>query len=228
MDNNFKRFQCDDGKEYFFNYKAFKTELKRAASLAKKEGLVTSIEAFKEGLAEEVAVSISAIKQWETGRNGVSDLERVKEIAAYLGLGNYMRLLTEQKCEDRKELQSMSKCYLEEERNMAREVFYGFAEVVKTFKDTNGYDGSIMGTYLFPSQIMVMEINNEVELLLQKSRFDLGKEVWENLTYLFYEITSILPEEIKAENSFKRSMKIEEMADEFYEKVCDILKGYMK
>lgn len=227
MDNNFKRFQCDDGKEYFFNYKAFKTELKRAASLAKKEGLVTSIEAFKEGLAEEVAVSISAIKQWETGRNGVSDLERVKEIAAYLGLGNYMRLLTEQKCEDRKELQSMSKCYLEEERNMAREVFYGFAEVVKAFKDTEGY-AACLGMYTIPTNEEVLEINDRLELLLQKSRFDLGKEVWENLTYLFYEITSILPEEIKAENSFKRSMKIEEMADEFYEKVCDILKGYMK
>ena len=65
---NFKKLKCEDGKEYIFNYKAFKMELKKAALIAKKTGFMSTIEEFKEGLAEAVAVSISAIKQWETGR----------------------------------------------------------------------------------------------------------------------------------------------------------------
>ena len=85
---SFKRLKAQDGKEYTFNALAFKKELKRTAVAAKQKGIVSSIEAFKEGLADKIAVTTAAIKQWESGRNGVSDIERVQEIAEYFPFGH--------------------------------------------------------------------------------------------------------------------------------------------
>ena len=54
---SFKRLKAQDGKEYTFNALAFKKELKRTAVAAKQKGIVSSIEAFKEGLADKIAVT---------------------------------------------------------------------------------------------------------------------------------------------------------------------------
>lgn len=224
---NFKRLQCENGKEYVFDSKRFKMELRRSALAAKKEKAITTIEAYEEKLAESIAVTTAAIKQWKAGRNGVSDLERVQEIANYLGLDDYKKLLIEVSDNDEGEDMNMTNYITEDERKAAREVFYGFVDVIKAYKDTEAYAVyDIM--YVAPSMIDVFQTNDDLEVTIRKSRFDLSKDTYTKLEQLFFEITSTLPEEIENEGQTSRDLVVERKADEYFEEVCHILKIYIK
>lgn len=224
---SFKRLKAEDGKEYTFDSFAFKKELKRTAVASKKNGNVSSIEEFKEGLADKIAVSTAAIKQWESGRNGVSDIERVQEIADYLGLEDYKDLLIEVKTEERKDDMTMINYILEEERRTAREVFNGFVEVIQMYKDSDAY-AHVDGEYCTPTNEDILLKNNEVEVIIQKSRFDIPEDTHRELASLFFEIVSTLPEEIEGDNDFYRGMMVERKAEEYYEQVCKIMAVYIK
>ncbi|MGO5551269.1 hypothetical protein ACTQW9_18685 [Lachnospiraceae bacterium LCP19S3_B12] len=223
---SFKRLKAQDGKEYTFNALAFKKELKRTAVAAKQKGIVSSIEAFKEGLADKIAVTTAAIKQWESGRNGVSDIERVQEIAEYLGLEDYKALLIEVK-EERKDDMNMANYISEEERRTAREVFNGLVEVIKMYKDSNAY-ANVDGSYGCPTNADILTKNDEVELIIQKARFDIPEETHRELESVFFEISSTLPEEVEDDNIMMRSLQVERRADEYYKKVCQIMAAYIK
>lgn len=224
---SFKRLKAEDGKEYTFDSLAFKKELKRTAVASKKDGKVSSIEEFKEGLADKIAVSTAAIKQWESGRNGVSDIERVQEIAEYLGLEDYKTLLVEVKAEERKDDMTMTNYILEEERKTAREVFNGLVEVIKMYKDTGAY-AYTDGSYGSPTEVDIITKNDEVEIIIQKARFDIPEETHRELSSLFFEIISTLPEEIEDDNAMIRNLQVERKADEYYEQVCKIMSAYIK
>ena len=224
---NFKRLKTEDGKEYTFNSLAFKKELKRTAVASKKDGKVTSIEAFKEGLADKIAVSTAAIKQWESGRNGVSDIERVQEIAEYLGLEDYKSLLIEVKTEEKKDDITMKNYILEEERKTAREVFNSLVEIIKMYKDSGAY-AYTDGTYGTPTEIEILTTNEAVEEIILKARFDIPEETHRELSGMFFEITSTLPEEIEHENPMIRELEVERKADEYYEQLCRIMTAYIK
>lgn len=224
---NFKRFKCEDEKEYIFDFNAFKMELRRTALCAKKAGQVNTIEEFEEMLADEIAVSTAAIKQWKAGRNGVSDIERVKEIANFLGLTNYKQLLIEQIEKEEMEDMTMQHCIYEDERKVAREVFNGFVEVIKAYRDTEAY-ANCEGAYGIPTSEEILELNDAVELIVQKARFDIPKEIHTQLTQLFFEICSTYPKEIQAEGNLSRHLIVERKADTYFEELCNVLSKYIK
>lgn len=69
-----------DGKRYQFNSMAFRAELHEYA----KEKQM-SVNNLMEDIAEEIGVSISAIKQWQTPKlSGPSDMQKVRDLADYL------------------------------------------------------------------------------------------------------------------------------------------------
>ena len=225
---NFKKFQCEDGNEYVFNSSAFKMELRRSALAAKKANVVSSIEEYEQGLADAIAVSTASIKQWKAGRNGVSDIDRVKEIAEYLGLADYKKLLVEVIDENREDDMNMGNNYIsEDERKAAREVFNGFVDVIKAYKDTEAY-ACCDGMFGVPTNEEIIDTNDKVEVIIQKSRFDIPAEIHTQLEQLFFEITSTLPNEIEAEDNFQRSLVVERKGDEYFEKVCKILGRYIR
>jgi len=235
MENSkFKVLKCDDGKSYIFNHRAFKVELKRIASAAKKEKQVASIEEYEEILANKLAVTPSAIKQWKYGNNGVSDIERVQGIARYIGVEDYKKLLLEVDKKEKKDGRDMNNnIYFEEERRAAREVFNSFITVINAYKDTGAYS-AFDEIYGVPTENEVLDINDAAREVIQRSRFDLPKEIYEQLEKLHYEIVSTVPEEIKVENNENLKgdlpfwMMVEKKADMYFEDVCDILKDYVK
>ena len=91
--NNLRRFQLKDGKEYCFDCDRFKSELNKIAKKAKETHQVSTIKEYEDKFIKCIGVSESALKQWKAGNNGVSDLDRVKEIANFLGMSNYKDLL---------------------------------------------------------------------------------------------------------------------------------------
>ena len=220
---NFKKLIDNDGQEYTFDYQAFKKFFKIAVVHAKNNGSVKTVEEFEENFAESLAVSVSSIKQWKSGNNGVSDMDRIKEMAQKLGLSDYKKLLiTEQR-----EVSDMNKVIDEKEYDVAREVFGSIAEMIKQFKDTDGYSCYEEGPGI-PAFETVIDTNDRTELIVMKSRFDIPKEVFIPLEQLYFEIASKQPEEIAGASSFERSMKVEELADEYYEQLCTIMERYLK
>lgn len=225
---NFKKFQCEDGNEYVFNSSAFKIELRRSALAAKKVNMVSSIEEYEQGLADAIAVSTASIKQWKAGRNGVSDIERVKEIAEYLGLADYKKLLVKVIAKNREDDMNMGNNYIsEDERKAAREVFNGLVDVIKVYKDTAAY-AYCDGIYGTPTDEEIFDINDKVEVVIQKSRFDIPAEIYTQIEQLFFEITSTLPNEVEGTETICRNLIVERLADEYFENVCKILGRYIR
>lgn len=234
MENaKFKTLKCEDGKSYIFNHRAFKVELKRIALAAKKENKVASIEEYEEKLADKLAVTPSAIKQWKYGKNGVSDIDRVKEIARCLGLENYQDLLTQIDKEEKDGRDMNNNIYLEEERKAAREVFNGMIKVINTYRDTGAYScyDPICGV---PSEAEVMAMNDEVREIIQRARFDMPKETYDKLESFYYEIVNSGTEDAIAEavtenaTDFPYWRIVERKADEYFEELCGILKDYVR
>lgn len=224
--SNFKRLKCDDGKEYIFNFEAFKMELKRAAVAAKKAGRVSTIEKFEKELADKVAVTSAAIKQWKAGRNGVSDIERIMDIAHFLELKDYKELLIEQIEDNRKDDTIMNNYVYETERKSAKEAFDGMVYVITLFKNTNAY--SLYDDYGAPSAVEVIVTNEEAEIAIKKARFDISKEIYDKLIQLYYAITNTEPDEIESDNNISREFAVERIGDAYYSELCEIMKSYLK
>ena len=234
MENGkFKTLKAENGKAYIFNHRAFKLELRKVALAAKKDKSVSSIEEFEEGLADKLAVSTAAIKQWKFGYNGVSDIERVQEIAEYLGLDDYRVLLSEVEKVEEKDDVNMNNNYFEEERNAAREVFNSLISVINAYKDTGAYMcfGGVVGV---PTQEEVLDINDTAGVVIQRARFDMPKETFTQLETLLYEISSTVPEDLKVENNpdlkgdLPYWITVERKADEYFEELCKILERYIR
>lgn len=225
--NNFKTLETINGIEYIFNHVAFRTKLRKVAKKAVDSGDFEKQEDFREDFASKVSVSTSALKQWESGRNGVSDLDRVKDLALHLGLKNYKQLLTQKNDNNSEENNMNNNLYIAEEKNAAREVFYAMIDVLKDFKDTEAY-ADCSGENAIPSDIDVFITQNKAEVAIKRARFDLPEKVFSELDSLFSEVSSTLPEEITCEKSYMRFMEVEHIADEYFQKLCSILKDYIR
>ena len=224
---NFKTLEIIDGTEYIFDHITFRTKLRVVAKQAKKSGVFKNLEDFRDDFASKLSVSSSALKQWESGRNGVSDLDRVKELALHLGLTNYKQLLTPKFSNNTEDINMVKNSYIVEEKNAAREVFYALINVIKDFKDTEAY-ADCSGENTIPSNIDVFATQNNAEIAIKKARFDLPEKIYNELDSLFYEISSTLPEEITCEKEYMRFMQVEYIANEYFEKLCEILKDYIR
>lgn len=225
--NNFKTLETINEIEYIFNYVAFRSKLRKVAKKAVDSGDFEKQEDFREDFASKVSVSTSALKQWESGRNGVSDLDRVKDLALHLGLKNYKQLLTQKHNNNSEDNNMNNTLYITEERNAAREVFYAMIDVLKDFKDTEAYF-DCSGAYGTPTEEDIYLTQDKTEIAIKRARFDLPAKVFSELDSLFSEVCSTLPEEITCEKSYMRSMEVERIAEEYFETLCTILKDYIR
>lgn len=185
---NFKTLETIDGIEYVFNYKKFRDELRRMSRLMKQKGSVSSVEEYREAFAEKIMVSTSALKQWESGRNGVSDLERVKEIAMHLYLPDYRKLLMPKSEPVEKENSVMMNRIIDEkERDVARNVFERMVDYIKLFCDTDGFaDFSVYS--LCKDVTDYYHYEEELHADIDKMRFDLPKATYDAIVGLYSEI----------------------------------------
>lgn len=244
---SFKVLEIFDGVEYVFNCNTFRDAIRRMSRLAKKNGVVGSVEAFREDFAEKIMVSSSALKQWESGRNGVSDLERVKEIARHLLMDDYHKLLMPRSNGEEKENSVMMNRMIDEkEREVARNIFEEMTEYIYSFEESWGFeDFNYAFEYSSSEEVMIAEHN--LDLNMKKIRFDLPKMIADNLADLFREIgyreeegSSVFETEEYAKyvkdtgaekipnDPYVKAAYCSRKADEYYEKLCGIMKEYLK
>ena len=244
---SFKVLEIIGGVEYIFNCNTFRDEIRRMSRLAKKNGVVGSVEVFREDFAEKIMVSSSALKQWESGRNGVSDLERVKEIARHLLMDDYHKLLMPRSNGEEKENSVMMNRMIDEkEREVARNIFEEMTEYIYSFEESWGFeDFNYAFVYSSSEEVMIAEQN--LDLNMKKIRFDLPKMIADNLADLFREIgyreeegSSVFETEEYAKyvkdpgaekipyDPYVKAAYCSRKADEYYEKLCGIMKEYLK
>ena len=242
---NFKTLEIINGEEYIFNYKIFNYELKRLSRIAKKNGDVTSIEEYRSRLADTLAVSPEALKQWESGRNGVSDLQRVKEISRCFLIKDYRTLLTPKSNNHEKteENKLMNRTIDKQERKAARKMFRAFVDMLFVFKNTDGYQH--YGDNGAPDLMDAALTLDDLEISLRKAAFDLPGETYENLLLLFNDLTydevgsfpDIFDTEEYAtfcETDFSLSyfppqvLFAERKFDEYFNRLCEIMKDYRR
>ena len=112
-----------DGIQYSFNSRAFRSFIDHYA----KEKGVSKGQIAKE-LEKQLKVSIDAVNNWKYGKNGPSDLERIKEISQYFHVdwqllvkitsgGNTMTQLTERQKDAAKQIYDVLIWFLEEFSN---------------------------------------------------------------------------------------------------------------
>jgi len=85
---NNRIFQGEDGKMYSFSNVAFVDAI---CAYRESHGMCTKNFVIRM-ISESLEVDESSVKKWQSGKNGVSDIERVKGIAQVLGI-NYLDLL---------------------------------------------------------------------------------------------------------------------------------------
>lgn len=244
---SFKVLEIIDGIEYIFNCNTFRDEIRRMSRLAKKNGVVGSVEVFREDFAEKIMVSSSALKQWESGRNGVSDLERVKEIARHLLMDDYHKLLMPRSNGEEKENSVMMNRMIDEkEREVARSIFEEMAEYIFSFEESLGFENFEYNLVNdTPMDVGIFE--QKLGLHIKKIRFDLPKTTVDNLSDLYHEIGDLINEgfsvfsteeyanyirgtdtENSADHWYVKAAYCSRKADEYYEKLCEIMKDYLK
>ena len=243
--DNFKVLEIADGIEYIFNCNMFRNEFRRVSRFAKKSGRVKSTEEFREDFAEKVMISTSAIKQWESGRNGVSDLERVKEIARYLLLEDYHKLLMPKSTEEKKENSVMMNRMIDEkEREVARNLFMALANYICIFEESGGFE-YFEFNFLCKDEYKLTDFQQHLKVQIKQARFDLPKQTCERLIALFYEIgaTDHVLETVFETKEYKTFLKeegwgkdcseakglyLDRKADEYYDSLCEIMEEYLK
>lgn len=248
---NFKTLETIDGIEYVFNYKKFRDEIRRISRLMKQKGSVSSVEEYREVFAEKIMVSVSALKQWETGRNGVSDLERVKEIAMHLYLPDYRKLLMPKSEPVEKENSVMMNRVIDEkEREVARRVFERMVDYIRLFCDTEGF-ADFSHNLLCKDGMDYYYYAEELQVEIDKMRFDLPQDIYFAIVRLYREIEATGGDDLDfdwsiydgeeyksfvrdtfigdvADTSFVKGAFLERKYEEYYENLCVIMKDYLK
>lgn len=245
-DTNFKTLEIIDGVEMIFDHEEFKLQLNLATKRARKMEGIRDTKTFREMFAYKISVSESALKQWAAGRNGVSDLDRLKEIAQALLISDYTRLLKPREINEKGYSDMTNRDPItEKERDVAREIFDRFIDIIQLYRDTIAFS-SISDEGFSPSYSEIYEFLRETHTKLLKSRFDLPFDTYQELYKMYinldseYETTpAFLSEEYEEfekgvkEGGFYNEINIhflytEVLCDELYESLCHIMKDYLK
>ena len=246
---NFRTLETIDGIEYIFDCKKFRDEIRRMSRLLKKNGEVHSMEEYRENFAERIMVSISALKQWESGRNGVSDLERVKEIAANLYLNDYRKLLMPKfEPEEKENSVMMNKMVDEKEREVARLAFDKMVDYINLYSNSSGFSDFSFNLHC-NSAMDFHFYQDRLHLDIDKMRFDLPKVTYDGLVDLYNEmemtegddfdwtiydgteykefINETFEKDI-SDTSFAKLLFLNRKYDEYYGRLCAIMEDYLK
>lgn len=245
-ENNFKTLEIINGQDMIFNPEEFKLQLKLAAKRARKMEGIRETKTFREEFAKKVSVSESALKQWESGRNGVSDLERLKEIAQALHLLDYKILLKPRETTMKGHTDMVNReAITERERETARTIFEIFVDIIQIYRDTIAFS-SISDEGFSPSYTEIYDLLRDTHTKLLKSRFDLPFDIYQGLYKMYVNLDSefetapaFLSEEYE---EFEKNAKdggilnevnihflyTECLCDELYESLCSIMRDYLK
>ena len=117
--------------------------------------------------------------------------------------------------------------YKNEERKAAKEVFECMVELIMMFKYTDGFCG-IGKEYHRETEMGWYTLEEEVEKKVKKSRFELPKMVYENVSKLLMDILWTMPEDIYVENDVQTYRNLEQKETEFYEKLHECFVDYLK
>ena len=140
----------------------------------------------------------------------------------------------------------MNRVIDEKEREAARNIFEEMTEYIYSFEESWGFeDFNYAFVYSSSEEVMIAEHN--LELIMKKIRFDLPKMITDNLTDLFHEIgyreeevSSVFGTEeyemyIKdtgaeknANDPYVKAAYCSRKADEYYDKLCEIMNDYLK
>lgn len=213
-----------DGKRYQFDSLTFRDELHEYAK--EKQMSVSNI---MEDIAEEIGVSASAIKQWQTPKlSGPSDMQKVRDVAEYLD-NDYHEFLVE--CDE--EIENMNevkvktyevagvqehKVYLQNsvykdpsrvysEKEAANDILRSVVDVFEVIREQyldfwRGYD--------------VLTYENDMYSTLQRHMLELPEKTYMELVSFFdTEISCIFGGDSGIDTVFESHIK-EEFAEEMY------------
>lgn len=132
---NFRTLEYE-GRSYRFNRAAF-CEFFRAA----KSRTVDTNDALTQKIAEHAYVSADAVINWKKGKNGPSDIEKIRLIAEALGVNNWMLLLAEIREENdmrnREEIELYS----------VKRIYDAVVEFLHEFVNTDGFNSYWHGLF---------------------------------------------------------------------------------
>ena len=223
---NFRVLETVGGIDYIFDCKTFRDELRRMSRISKQTGVSSSVEEYRENFADKINVSASALKQWESGRNGVSDLERVKEIAQHLFLDDYRKLLVPKSDKEEMEFCIMRNGEIsDKERDVARELFGKFVDYISTYIESDGFKNFDLANHCSSDEELV-KLSFRLENSIKRGRFDVPKYISDQL-YDLYLIIGF--DEINSDLSgVEKSLSVERYAAEYYDSLCNIMCEYLK
>lgn len=136
--NTYRIIYTDKNADYVFNSFAFKAELNKRKNGYREGQKITFQEIFEE-LAEQLNVSVEAVKRWKQGYNGPSDIDIVKQIASYLEI-DYMVLLSDVNGGKDKMIESrIDNIQSTEAVDSIRTICGELMEVISLYGSTEGY-----------------------------------------------------------------------------------------
>ena len=127
MKNEIGRVFTENGKRYSFDYQAFQSYVKKSA----KQRRVTQ-STLVQTISETINVSKDAVNNWMYGRNGVSSIEFIKDMAKYLQV-DWKLFLKE--LNEEKELFHLS----ERQKDSAKRIYDILIWFLDEFSNTDGF-----------------------------------------------------------------------------------------
>lgn len=231
----------NDGKQYQFNSISFRIELHEFA----KEKQMSVINLMQD-IADEIGVSASAIKQWQSPKlSGPSDMQKVKDVAEYL-FQDYHEFLVE--CDE--EINQMNevkvktyevagvqehKVYFENRINEDKSRVYSEKEAANDILRSVVSMFSYMRTSLdrFYTEQMMLVFEDDIYSTLQKHMLEIPENTYNELeAYVDTEISCIFGGDTGLDTVFESHLKDEYSEEEYgYKKKdlndCEIVFGFV-
>ena len=103
-----------------------------------------------------------------------------------------------------------------------RAMYHGFVDLIASFQNTMAYEALYDEDDEYEQKILEEKVN----MLLQKARIDLNLQTYQNLKELMNEVVNTSLEDITSEEDEDQEM-VDQMTDEFYDRLASTMKMYM-
>ncbi len=243
ISKNFKVLEVRDDQEFVFDSFAFKASVSKYVADKKAAGEPIKKEDVKGDLAEKTFTSVDSITNWMYGRNGVSDLEAVKTIAAYLQI-DYMKLLRVQEktiMVENKEIKTIENVNMDKTKDVIRTVYQKMSTFMDVAADCVRFDYSQeffeehehyyldaartlhLSLLDIPADIYKQLESILVDFEIYMYGFDRGvADLWDGKDY-----HDFLEEENLSDGAYSQMLYMQRESEKFYENIREILKDYI-
>ncbi len=183
--DKFKILAERDGTEWYFDHKALNTIFDRYyADVKTKNPKVTKKDVMQE-FADMNNVTVDAVKKWLSGKNGVADIERIKEMSKFFDIKDYWDLL-----KPRTELNTTGITYYQ--WTAARRLYMEFMACIHLFSQSTGFtDFSYVEEADSTEDVNYMK--NQIHTDIRCAMFDLPQETCIKLKNLLFSIGNFTP-----------------------------------